>query len=370
MFQETPPEMGDDSYDMTNEDKLRYKTALCEFSDDYKIVSYILDHTTFIKTGTMIDTLMSAIESVEQILQQRSWVARPCVDVKLVNMLTKDQLSRLTQKQKDTLYLQEVQMYKSNVWVLRLAAYFRTELIKRENIRLTVDDQTLWGQGIDTFVFFDDALYTGNQMFQNIQTTLKAIFKDEEKTYTNPTHSGAIARVSVVIVVPFRSTASEKLVVDKIEQSKYNVNLIWSSCQRLLSISEIINRDLSLSEETKELLKHDLKKFGFSDSYPYRFSHKTADSLSSFPNIYSGIIPPLLRGDKLCPGRATTSYVPLVPKCPITDIINLRRGNKVGGGSLEESLALVPDWTHHLLDFHCPPPVYKPHELIHQIIDY
>ena len=187
----------------------------------------------------------------------------------------------------DTLYSNYVT--KSNYWIYTyIKSLAKNKYGKEVDFIESMDDSIV--QDNDVILLIDDCIYSGNQM----SDTIAAMANTQKKS------------VQIVLFVSFMSNDGLKLIIET-----KNTNRKIQNCAFTLPKHQYIIQPLSLYMTVDELVKvmkyylvhyfklghveqldavtsaskHELVKF------PIYFDHKLADYLSSFPLIYSGLVP-------------------------------------------------------------------------------
>jgi len=175
---------------------------------------------------------------------------------------------------------------KSNYWLyLYVNDYIKYKYPKREIIILTkniIDDERLINN--DTIVLIDDCIYTGLQMSQNI----KLLYNKNN------------LNLNIFILTSFISKEGEQL-----------IKSLPSSLSSLSSFNIIFNKYIEYIPYTNNFLSYDELdlissyytyidkddyKYGaiyeeFENKYLIYFDHKLADTISTIPLFYSGVVP-------------------------------------------------------------------------------
>jgi hypothetical protein len=208
---------------------------------------------------------------------------------------------------------------KSNYWMYKYILYFLKNIQKDVKIIFTLEEEEI--QDNDIIL---SCIFSGEQMSSTI-----------EKIYVKN-----IKKVKLILFVPYISKRGIRWI-----QRSYNENTLLKECIFIISDHEIIE------PLTYYLSPDDLVKlFKYYDSitsmykYAIYFDHKLADSTSTFPIIYNGIVPNE-NNLKLLMKEETDineyDYFPLITNCE----------NKV---FLKSSL-----FSHYITNNNCPYPPYK-----------
>lgn len=219
---------------------------------------------------------------------------------------------------------------KSNLWVLRLVLQWfpdcRSNFVPDPFLPLTKHSS----QKIRHIVFFDDAIYSGSQMSENLLRAANRV----------PSES----HLDFLVICAFLSDRGR----DKIEtemqrwrdKTKKKLKLSIFAGERLLNMAQKVNN----ADESKLVMDIFPSPPGFDavPKYPYIFSFKTPDHVSSFPELYSGYVPPLP------PERAKEQIVPLRTGC-----------QSVVTSSKESSEPWKNPYGFLTSDVECPLPPYK-----------
>lgn len=176
--------------------------------------------------------------------------------------------------------------FKSNYW---LSLYMRDLTHRKYNIQVHfidgIDDPEL--QDNDVILLVDDCIYSGNQMADTIHSFGKTSYK-----------------LNIILFVPFISDTGANQVI---QAKKTNKNMQYCTftiakyvykiqpLSTYMSINEMmkilkyykynIYYDMKSDADLRNKAEYELSK------YPIYFDHKLADFQSSFPFIYSGVVP-------------------------------------------------------------------------------
>ena len=168
---------------------------------------------------------------------------------------------------------------KSNYWIyLYLKDYIEHKYPYREIILLSniiIDNEKI--KDNDIIVFIDDCIYTGSQMRQNISSL----------------YNKNLLKLNIYILTSFISRNGEKLI-----KSITKFNIIFNKyIEYIPIINDYVNNDeLHLLEEYYSSIdKYDYKnnylQEEFFNKYLIYFDHKLADTVSTIPLFYSGVVP-------------------------------------------------------------------------------
>lgn len=274
----------------------RWIQNLC--TDDQKRAGQILlDITRYIDFPTFQESINVVVDQLLPILENTNWV--PWVRMTSMNQNFEE---------------------KSGIWVLRLALH--------QNPNLESGMCLAWGerlyeyidQGITTFVILDDAMYTGTQVSDTVQSFFETIKGLKDLTGT----------VKLIIAVPFISDqALYRIMIRVLETTKSRrdiyiplleggddielptqITLPINKGQFTVDLQVIYSEKIYLADmliENKDDAKLVTDIFG--NRYPIYFAHKMPDYLSSYPGVYAGYIPPCGEGD------SKSQVIPFVQGC-------------------------------------------------------
>jgi hypothetical protein len=165
--------------------------------------------------------------------------------------------------------------YKSNYWIFKMIKGYLQEY----NVKLyfTNDLSSNRIQENDTVMLIDDCIYSGIQMAKYVSN----IKNNESK------------QLNILLFIPYISKAGEQLVRDA-----FNKNAAFSKCtlKKLTNYKVIVPYSCyATNEEAESISKYyvHLTTKIVLEAYPIYFDHKVAKYMSSFPTVYSGIIPNL-----------------------------------------------------------------------------
>lgn len=197
---------------------------------------------------------------------------------------------------------------KSGSWVTKLALEIFPALNRGFAPLIDYEDLKL-GLHPSYFIFFDDGIYSGEQMSENVEDFISLI----PELGINPQD------INIMIVTAYASEAGMQLIQEDIKQALakvlpeedvplVNIKFFYGSLLRPLRESIADQPDLIMDIQLQ---------FGSVDRYPYIFYHKMPDFMSSFPHVYSGFIPPLLDAKQIksCPQRALPQIKPYLTGC-------------------------------------------------------
>lgn len=171
-----------------------------------------------------------------------------------------------------------VEAKKSNTWVMDLALDMFPTFKSNK-----VDSSSQY------VIFFDDALYTGLQMYNNIYQYLMK----------------KLGTAQIIVVAPYMGTQAIQKIGSIATGKESKVHLFYA--REMQPLHQTIPNALS------ELVE---KHIGRSWRYPYIFEHKIADDHSTYPEIYSGYVPQLPKQEaKKNPVRSKGQMVPYLESC-------------------------------------------------------
>jgi hypothetical protein len=159
---------------------------------------------------------------------------------------------------------------KSNYWIYTYLKYFLENKNISVKLIFTLDSNKI--QDNDIILLLDDCIYSGEQMSN-------AIFAMRNKT---------MKRLNIVLFVPFMSARGKKTVEYAAQRNRQ-----LQTCQFIISqFTEIQPLSRFLSEmEGNALFKYYNRNSTELQKYNIYFDHKVGDYMSSFPQIFSGLVP-------------------------------------------------------------------------------
>ena len=192
--------------------------------------------------------------------------------------------------------------YKSNYWMYKYILYFLKNIQEDVKIIFTLEEEEI--NDNDIILLIDDCIYSGEQM----SSTIEKITDYYKK----------IKKVKLILFVPYISKKGIRWIKDS-----YTKNTFLKECKFIISDNEIIE------PLTYYLSRDDISKlFKYYDDiniyrYAIYFDHKLADSVSTFPIIYNGIVPNeknlnLLEKEEL--DITKYDYFPLITNCENKDM--------------------------------------------------
>jgi hypothetical protein len=165
--------------------------------------------------------------------------------------------------------------YKSNYWIFKMIKGYLQEYDVK--LYFTYDLSNNRIRDNDIVMLIDDCIYSGIQMAKYVSN----IKNNESK------------QLNILQFIPYMSKAGEKLVKDA-----FHKNAAFSKCtlKKLANYKVIVPYSCYATDEEAESISsyyaHLTTKIVL-EAYPIYFDHKVAKYMSSFPTVYSGIIPNL-----------------------------------------------------------------------------
>jgi hypothetical protein len=165
--------------------------------------------------------------------------------------------------------------YKSNYWIFKMIKGYLQEYDVKLYFIYDLNNNRI--RDDDTVLLIDDCIYSGIQMAKYVSN----IQNNESK------------QLNILLFIPYISKAGEKLVKDA-----FNKNAAFSKCtlKKLANYKVIVPYSCYATDEEAESISsyyvHLSTKIVL-EAYPIYFDHKVAKYMSSFPTVYSGIIPNL-----------------------------------------------------------------------------
>lgn len=288
MMEDVPKPLYDD-YAIDEKKSHEWVDAIC-IDEEKKAAQDLLATTTYVNWDTFTRVFKSILTSdpLFKELTERPWV--PWIKVR-----------------------RESPREKSNFWMSKLALELVPSLRKKVS--------HIWGKRlmeyipfIQTFVIFDDAIYSGGQVANTVLDFLEEAAGFEPSTFKP---------IRLFIVVPYMTDNGYNYILDIIKE--------WFSKATNIEYVPLVKIDIIFGQKMKKLA--DLQPTGsnsaeiFGNFVPTYFSHKLADSVSSFPLPYSGYIPALkppmteeemiLNTQRLekCPNRRRAQVIPYMHHC-------------------------------------------------------
>ena len=159
---------------------------------------------------------------------------------------------------------------KSNYWIYTYLKYFLENRKILVELVFTLDSPNI--QDNDIILLLDDCIYSGEQMSE-------AIFAMNNKT---------MKRLIIVLFVPFMSAKGKKAVENAAQSNRQ-----LQTCQFIISqFTELQPLSRVLSEQEGDaLFKYYHRNSAELQKYNIYFDHKVGDYMSSFPQIFSGLVP-------------------------------------------------------------------------------
>lgn len=180
----------------------------------------------------------------------------------------------------------KIEMHKSNAWVLFLCLQMMPILRKGlvmtssspyNSSRENKGEKENKSEKPEMYIFFDDAMYTGSQMEENIQETMA---QSGIKSFLNEDAP------DIVIISAYSTKEARKRLRKKFHDQIAGF-YIFSGADLLPIGDKLLNKYLDTASSLRT---------SFGDKrYAYIFQHKMPDRVSSFPEVYSGYIPPISR---------------------------------------------------------------------------
>jgi len=180
-------------------------------------------------------------------------------------------------------------MYKSNYWIFLYIQEMTKKLYKIDTQYVnTIDDTKI--QTYDVILLVDDCIYTGTQMSTTIDT-MKNTFK---KNLTIILFASYMSKSGLDLIIESKKENKElntclfdvnKYVhyIDNLQKyvsSPYMKDVLYYYRPQYEKYDRIQRHRMLLQDAAKELQK-----------YPIYFDHKAADHISTFPLMYSGLVP-------------------------------------------------------------------------------
>ncbi len=180
-------------------------------------------------------------------------------------------------------------MYKSNYWIFLHIQEMTKKLYKIDTQYVdTIDDTKI--QAYDVILLVDDCIYTGTQMSLTIET-MKNTFKKN---------------VTIILFASYMSKSGLELLKKKTIENK-ELHMCFFDVNKYVHYIDNLQKYVT-TPAMKDILyyytplydKYDtinIHKMLLRDAarelqkYPIYFDHKAADSISTFPLMYSGLVP-------------------------------------------------------------------------------
>ena len=210
---------------------------------------------------------------------------------------------------------------KSNYWLYILLKTFLTN-IQIKKISSFIDSKL---KPNDFILFLDDCIYTGTQMSNSI--TINSMILTENKLLFN-----------ICVLVPFITNIGlniiNKSIIYNTTLDKCNFNIFY------YKLIDNNTNDILTSIEINTIDNFYFNFEKFTDKYLIYFDHKLADSVSTIPLFYSGLVPNIYNKNILSNPTFQTSdinkllFIPFINNCQHIHNFN----------------SIVPE---------CPYPIYK-----------
>lgn len=214
---------------------------------------------------------------------------------------------------------------KSNYWMYKYILYFLKNIQKDVKIIFTLEEEEI--KDNDIILLIDDCIFSGEQ----ISSTIVKI-----TDYYNK-----IKKVKLILFVPYISKRGIRWIKDSYIKNKFLKECIFiiSNHEIIEPLTYYLNRD-----DLVKLFKYYDDEFHY-DKYAIYFDHKLADNVSTFPQIYNGIVPNE-KNLKLLMKEETDinqyDYFPLITNCENKEVF--------------PKSSLFSDY---IINNNCPYPPYK-----------
>ena len=192
----------------------------------------------------------------------------------------------------------------SDYWLLRLALKEFPDLGDNMCRQWSSPTIGLLHSGVKTFVFFDDAMYSGLQITTGVEELIDEIVNINERRSRK-----ALKPFSVEIIVAVAYTSKRALenfnVLKKNRNDDIRVNLLFGAILPDLT-------DVLPNEDERKLV---ISKF--ENRVPVYFQHKMADLFSTYTGAYEGEVNITEKPEKLlaCPARKQMQRLPYIRGC-------------------------------------------------------
>lgn len=307
-------------HSLTAESIKAYKEKICEQAPDYPAISYILDRMVYISPEEFTLALRETSLSVARFLNTGG-ISKWSYQLPIKH--------------------DETKKLKSNFWVTSMALSMLKNIAPEPEQSLFVDPSFLYkAKGVKTFVFFDDAIYSGTQMGGNVFSLLKRL---QESLHL------FVDTLTVVVASPYISANAIQKIINKVQSTSSIplVQLVFAAHHHLFSVNEcpdppghvgkeltalstvlidrrrrkveysnpeIVSKEYCDEKNLPPLIGPTLDTWLFKQ-YPLYFSHKIPDDVSGYPGVLDGVIPPLADAPEECPQRRGMQLHELVKNC-------------------------------------------------------